>query len=58
MHLDRHLSLLIQKSGCVECDDVAFMLERLKDAGGAAVFLDVGANIGMYSLAAAAKKHE
>jgi FkbM family methyltransferase len=58
-HLDRHLSRVIQQRGCVECSDVAFMLERLKN--GAAqkkragpLLVDCGANIGMYSLAAAA----
>ena len=51
---DRHLSRIIQLHGCVECDDVAFTVEALRTAGRGAKLLDLGANIGMYSLPALA----
>lgn len=54
---DRHLSKVIQERGCVECDDVAFVLKALADAASPkvpATLVDLGANIGMFSLPAAA----
>ena len=59
-NFDRHLSRVIQAHGCVECDDVAFSLMQLASGGGGRtlkappMLIDLGANIGMYSLAAAA----
>ena len=54
--VDSRLSSPIQRHGCVECSDVAFMLGILKPHT-AALLVDLGSNIGMYALAAAAAGH-
>lgn len=54
---DVWVSRRIQDGGCFECDSVEFMLHILqasKRAIDTPLLIDVGANIGMYSLAAAA----
>ena len=57
-HLDRHVSRVIQTAGCIECDDVAFALDTVgMSRPSAALFIDLGGNIGMYALAAAAVGH-
>jgi len=53
---DKYVSKSIQNYGCHECDDVAFMLARLVQTT-SSVVIDIGGNIGMYSLAAAAAGH-
>jgi len=55
-HVDLHLSSPIQRHGCVECSDIAFML-GLMQPHKAAFLVDLGSTIGMYALAAAAAGH-
>jgi FkbM family methyltransferase len=53
------VSAAVKKHGCFECGLVRFMLQRLRDASSrhGATLVDIGANVGMYTLAAAAAGH-
>ena len=47
--LDRHISLAIQKAGCLECDEVNWMVQLLQESRSktvAPLLVDAGANIG------------
>ena len=52
---DFRISADIQRRGCYECHAVGYVLARLRLHG--AALLDLGANIGMFTLAAAAGGH-
>ena len=59
--VDIVVSRNIKRFGCFECDSVQHMLNAMATSrarGRQPVLIDVGGNIGMYSLAAAAAGHE
>ena len=53
---DTYLSAALAKDGCWECDMVSQMTQTLELAPGS-ILIDIGGNLGMYSLAAAAIGH-
>ena len=53
--VDFRISADIQRTGCYECRAVDYVLQRLRDRD--AVLLDLGANIGAFSVPAAADGH-
>lgn len=49
------LTKILTEEGCFECDMVQLMMDAMEQHG--AIFLDIGSNVGLYSLAAASRGH-